>query len=206
MGATAYQWKYPNGTTVTTSAPQLVIPSIDAQHAGIYQVVAQGLTCAANTVTFNYNVRILEKPANGKTYTFCAAATVAELKAKVATDTATVRVYKNGTLVTNNNETLTTTDAYTVSRFNATCETDKVAVTITISNTVSLTVPTTLTVTCTVANIDVTVNNRSRLPSPRWPRRWGNRPIRPDCPRSHALAHPASADYEIGRASCRERV
>ena len=159
LGATAYQWKYPNGTTVTTSTPQLVIPSIDAQHAGTYQVVAQGLTCAANTVTFNYNVRILEKPANGKTYTFCAAATVAELKAKVATDTATVRVYKNGTLVTNNNETLTTTDAYTVSRFNATCETDKVAVTVTISNTVSLTVPATLTVTCTAANIDTTVNN-----------------------------------------------
>ena len=159
LGATAYQWKYPNGTTVTTSAPQLVIPSIDAQHAGTYQVVAQGLTCAANTVTFNYNVRILEKPANGKTYTFCAAATVAELKAKVATDTATVNVYKNGTLVTNNNEALSATAAYTVSRFNATCETDKVAVTVTISNTVSLTVPATLTVTCTAANIDTTVNN-----------------------------------------------
>ena len=159
LGATAYQWKYPNGTTVTTSAPQLVIPSIDAQHAGTYQVVAQGLTCAANTVTFNYDVRILEKPANGKTYTFCAAATVAELKAKVATDTTTVNVYKNGTLVTNNNEVLTTTDAYTVSRFNATCETDKVAITVTISNTVSLTVPATLTVTCTTANIDATVNN-----------------------------------------------
>ena len=159
LGATAYQWKYPNGTTVTTSAPQLVIPSIDAQHAGTYQVVAQGLTCAANTVTFNYDVRILEKPANGKTYTFCAAATVAELKAKVATDTATVNVYKNGTLVTNNNEALSATAAYTVSRFNATCETDKVTVTVTISNTVSLTVPATLTVTCTTANIDATVNN-----------------------------------------------
>ena len=159
LGATAYQWKYPNGTTVTTSAPQLVIPSIDAQHAGTYQVVAQGLTCAANTVTFNYNVRILEKPATGNTYTFCAAATVAELKAKVATDTATVNIYKNGTLVTNNNEVLSATAAYTVSRFNATCETDKVAVTVTISNTVSLTVPATLTVTCTAANIDTTVNN-----------------------------------------------
>ena len=159
LGATAYQWKYPNGTTVTTTAPQLVIPSIDAQHAGTYQVVAQGLTCAANTVTFNYDVRILEKPANGKTYTFCAAATVAELKAKVATDTNSLKVYKNGTLVTDNNEVLTTTDAYTISRFNATCETDKVAVTVTISNTVSLTVPATLTVTCTAANIDATVNN-----------------------------------------------
>ena len=159
LGATAYQWKYPNGTTVTTSAPQLVIPSIDAQHAGTYQVVAQGLTCAANTVTFNYDVRILEKPATGNTYTFCAAATVAELKAKVATDTATVNVYKNGTLVTNNNEALNATAAYTVSRFNATCETDKVAVAVTISNTVSLTVPATLTVTCTAANIDTTVNN-----------------------------------------------
>ena len=159
LGATAYQWKYPNGTTVTTTAPQLVIPSIDAQHAGTYQVVAQGLTCAANTVTFNYDVRILEKPATGNTYTFCAAATVAELKAKVATDTATVNVYKNGTLVTNNNEALSATAAYTVSRFNATCETDKVAVAVTISNTVSLTVPATLTVTCTAANIDTTVNN-----------------------------------------------
>ena len=159
LGATAYQWKYPNGTTVTTSAPQLVIPSIDAQHAGTYQVVAQGLTCAANTVTFNYDVRILEKPATGKTYTFCAAATVAELKAKVATDTTTVNVYKNGTLVTNNNEVLNATAAYTVSRFNATCETDKVTVTFTISNTVSLTVPAALTVTCTTANIDTTVNN-----------------------------------------------
>ena len=159
LGATAYQWKYPNGTTTVTAIPQLVIPSIDAQHAGTYQVVAQGLTCAANTVTFNYDVRILEKPANGKTYTFCAAATVAELKAKVATDTATVNVYKNGTLVTNNNEVLSATAAYTVSRFNATCETDKVAVTVTISNTVSLTVPATLTVTCTAANIDATVNN-----------------------------------------------
>jgi len=159
LGAPAYQWTFPNGNVVTTTIPQLVIPSIDAQHAGVYRVVAQGLTCAANTVTFNYNVRILEKPANGKTYTFCAAATVAELKAKVATDTATVNIYKNGTLVTNNNEALTTTDAYTVSRFNATCETDKVAVTVTISNTVSLTVPATLTVTCTAANIDATVNN-----------------------------------------------
>ena len=159
LGATAYQWKYPNGTTVTTSAPQLVIPSIDAQHAGTYQVVAQGLTCAANTVTFNYDVRILEKPATGNTYTFCAAATVAELKAKVATDTATVNVYKNGTLVTNNNEALSATAAYTISRFNATCETDKVAVAVTISNTVSLTVPATLTVTCTAANINATVNN-----------------------------------------------
>ncbi|VEI54649.1 T9SS type B sorting domain-containing protein [Capnocytophaga sputigena] len=159
LGAPAYQWTFPNGNVVTTTIPQLVIPSIDAQHAGVYRVVAQGLTCAANTVTFNYNVRILEKPANGKTYTFCAAATVAELKAKVATDTNSLKVYKNGTLVTDNNEVLTTTDAYTVSRFNATCETDKVAVTVTISNTVSLTVPATLTVTCTAANIDTTVNN-----------------------------------------------
>ncbi|WP_462352842.1 Ig-like domain-containing protein, partial [Capnocytophaga leadbetteri] len=159
LGAPAYQWKYPDGTTTTTSLPQLVIPSIDSQLAGTYQVVAQGLTCAANTVTFNYDVRILEKPATGKTYTFCAAATVAELKAKIATDTATVNVYKNGTLVANNNEALTTTDVYTVSRFNATCETDKVSVAVVFSNTVTLTVPTALTVTCTAANIDATVNN-----------------------------------------------
>ena len=159
LGATAYQWTFPNGNVLTTTIPQLVIPSIDAQHAGTYQVVAQGLTCAANTVTFNYNVRILEKPANGKTYTFCAAATVAELKAKVATDTATVRVYKNGTLVTDNNEVLNATAAYTVSRFNATCETDKVAVNVVYSNTLNLTVPAPLTIACDDANMATTVSN-----------------------------------------------
>ena len=159
LGAPAYQWTFPNGNVVTTTIPQLVIPSIDAQHAGTYQVVAQGLNCAANTVTFNYNVRILEKPANGKTYTFCAAATVAELKAKVATDTATVNVYKNGTLVTNNNEVLSATAAYTVSRFNATCETDKVAVNVVYSNTLNLTVPAPLTIACDDANMATTVGN-----------------------------------------------
>ena len=158
LGAPAYQWTFPNGNVVTTTIPQLVIPSIDAQHAGTYQVVAQGLNCAANTVTFNYNVRILEKPANGKTYTFCAA-TVAELKAKVATDTATVNVYKNGTLVTNNNEVLNATAAYTVSRFNATCETDKVAVNVVYSNTLNLTVPAPLTIACDDANMATTVGN-----------------------------------------------
>ena len=116
-------------------------------------------SCPTQSMWRELPIDILEKPANGKTYTFCAAATVAELKAKVATDTATVNVYKNGTLVTNNNEVLNATAAYTVSRFNATCETDKVAVAVTISNTVSLTVPATLTVTCTAANIDATVNN-----------------------------------------------
>ncbi|PTX06252.1 gliding motility-associated-like protein [Capnocytophaga leadbetteri] len=159
LGATAYQWKYPNGTTVTTSAPQLVIPSIDAQHAGSYRVVAQGLVCAASTVTFSYTVNILEAPATGKTYTLCAAATITDLKAKIATDTATVRVYKNGTLVTDNTESLSTTDTYKVSRFNAVCETDKVVVTIVFSNTVTLTVPTALTVTCTATNIDTVVSN-----------------------------------------------
>ena len=116
-------------------------------------------SCPTQSMWRELPIDILEKPANGKTYTFCAAATVAELKAKVATDTTTVNVYKNGTLVTDNNEVLSATAAYTVSRFNATCETDKVAVTVTISNTVSLTVPATLTVTCTAANIDTTVNN-----------------------------------------------
>ncbi|WP_454947258.1 immunoglobulin domain-containing protein, partial [Capnocytophaga leadbetteri] len=159
LGATAYQWKYPNGTTVTTSAPQLVIPSIDAQHAGSYRVVAQGLVCAASTVTFSYTVNILEAPAMGKTYTLCAAATITDLKAKIATDTATVRVYKNGTLVTDNTEALSTTDTYKVSRFNAVCETDKVVVTIVFSNTVTLTVPTALTVTCTATNINTVVSN-----------------------------------------------
>ena len=159
LGAPSYQWKYPDGTTTVTTLPQLVIPSIDAQHAGIYQVVAQGLVCAANTVTFSYTVNILEAPATGKTYTLCAAATVADLKAKIATDTATVRVYKNGTLVTDNTEALSTTDTYKVSRFNAVCETDKVVVTIVFSNTVTLTVPTALTVTCTATNIDTVVSN-----------------------------------------------
>jgi len=121
LGAPSYQWKYPDGTTTVTTLPQLVIPSIDAQHAGIYQVVAQGLVCAANTVTFSYTVNILEAPATGKTYTLCAAATITDLKAKIATDTATVRVYKNGTLVTDNTESLSTTDTYKVSRFNAVC-------------------------------------------------------------------------------------
>ena len=116
-------------------------------------------SCPTQSMWRELPIDILEKPATGNIYTFCAAATVAELKAKVATDTATVNVYKNGTLVTNNNEVLSATAAYTVSRFNATCETDKVAVTVTISNTVSLTVPATLTVTCTAANIDATVNN-----------------------------------------------
>ena len=159
LGAPSYQWKYPDGTTTVTTLPQLVIPSINAQHAGIYQVVAQGLVCAANTVTFSYTVNILEAPATGKTYTLCAAATITDLKAKIATDTATVRVYKNGTLVTDNTESLSTTDTYKVSRFNAVCETDKVVVTIVFSNTVTLTVPTALTVTCTATNIDTVVSN-----------------------------------------------
>ena len=159
LGAPSYQWKYPDGTTTVTTLPQLVIPSIDAQHAGIYQVVAQGLVCAANTVTFSYTVNILEAPATGKTYTLCAAATITDLKAKIATDTATVRVYKNGTLVTDNTESLSTTDTYKVSRFNAVCETDKVVVTIVFSNTVTFTVPSALTVTCTATNIDTVVSN-----------------------------------------------
>ena len=116
-------------------------------------------SCPTQSMWRELPIDILEKPATGNIYTFCAAATVAELKAKVATNTATVNIYKNGTLVTNNNEVLSATAAYTVSRFNATCETDKVAVAVTISNTVSLTVPATLTVTCTAANIDATVNN-----------------------------------------------
>ena len=116
-------------------------------------------SCPTQSMWRELPIDILEKPANGKTYTFCAAATVAELKAKVATDTATVRVYKNGTLVTDNNEVLTTTDAYTVSRFNATCETDKVAVNVVYSNTLNLTVPAPLTIACDDANMATTVGN-----------------------------------------------
>ena len=116
-------------------------------------------SCPTQSMWRELPIDILEKPANGKTYTFCAAATVAELKAKVATDTATVNVYKNGTLVTNNNEVLNATAAYTVSRFNATCETDKVAVNVVYSNTLNLTVPAPLTIACDDANMATTVSN-----------------------------------------------
>ena len=116
-------------------------------------------SCPTQSMWRELPIDILEKPANGKTYTFCAAATVAELKAKVATDTATVNVYKNGTLVTNNNEVLNATAAYTVSRFNATCETDKVAVNVVYSNTLNLTVPAPLTIACDDANMATTVGN-----------------------------------------------
>ena len=116
-------------------------------------------SCPTQSMWRELPIDILEKPANGKTYTFCAAATVAELKAKVATDTATVNVYKNGTLVTNNNEVLNATAAYTVSRFNTTCETDKVAVNVVYSNTLNLTVPAPLTIACDDANMATTVGN-----------------------------------------------
>ncbi|WP_311327742.1 hypothetical protein, partial [Capnocytophaga sputigena] len=116
-------------------------------------------SCPTQSMWRELPIDILEKPANGKTYTFCAAATVAELKAKVATDTATVNVYKNGTLVTNNNEVLNATAAYTVSRFNATCETDKVAVNVVYSNTLNLTVPAPLTIACDDASMATTVGN-----------------------------------------------
>jgi len=116
-------------------------------------------SCPTQSMWRELPIDILEKPANGKTYTFCAAATVAELKAKVATDTNSLKVYKNGTLVTDNNEVLSATAAYTVSRFNVTCETDKVAVNVVYSNTLNLTVPAPLTIACDDANMATTVSN-----------------------------------------------
>ena len=116
-------------------------------------------SCPTQSMWRELPIDILEKPATGNTYTFCAAATVAELKAKVATDTNSLKVYKNGTLVTDNNEVLSATAAYTVSRFNVTCETDKVAVNVVYSNTLNLTVPAPLTIACDDANMATTVSN-----------------------------------------------
>jgi len=134
IGATKYVWTLPNGTTQETTLPKLEINSLQAAHSGTYSVKAEGLTCGANVLTFNYNITVLNRPTAGQTYTFCQGANVAALKARVDTNTTIVKVYKNGVLVSDDNQQLTTTDAYTVSKSNASCETDKVGVTIALTN------------------------------------------------------------------------
>ena len=134
VGATKYVWTLPNGTTQETTLPKLEINSLQAAHSGTYSVKAEGLTCGANVLTFNYNITVLSRPTAGQTYTFCQGANVATLKARVDTNTTIVKVYKNGVLVSDDNQQLTTTDTYTVSKSSASCETDKVGVTIALTN------------------------------------------------------------------------
>ena len=134
IGATKYVWTLPNGTTQETTLPKLEINSLQAAHSGTYSVKAEGLACGANVLTFNYNITVLSRPTAGQTYTFCQGANVAALKARVDTNTTIVKVYKNGVLVSDDNQQLTTTDTYTVSKSNASCETDKVGVTIALTN------------------------------------------------------------------------
>ena len=134
IGATKYVWTLPNGTTQETTLPKLEINSLQAAHSGTYSVKAEGLACGANVLTFNYNITVLSRPTAGQTYTFCQGANVAALKARVDTNTTIVKVYKNGVLVSDDNQQLTATDIYTVSKSSASCETDKVGVTIALTN------------------------------------------------------------------------
>ncbi|MGQ4706494.1 T9SS type B sorting domain-containing protein [Capnocytophaga gingivalis] len=128
IGATKYVWTLPDGSSQETTEPKLDIASLQATHSGTYAVKAEGLTCGANTLTFSYNVNVLQKPTEGQTYTLCQGAKISDLKTQVDTNTSLVKVYKNNILVTDDNELLTFTDTYTVSRFSTTCETDKVGV------------------------------------------------------------------------------
>ena len=133
IGATKYVWTLPDGSSQETTEPKLDIASLQATHSGTYAVKAEGLTCGANTLTFSYNVNVLQKPTVGQTYTFCQGAKISDLKTQVDTNTNLVKVYKNNILVTDDNELLTSTDTYTVSRFSTTCETDKVGVTVSLA-------------------------------------------------------------------------
>ena len=133
IGATKYVWTLPDGSSQETTEPKLDIASLQATHSGTYAVKAEGLTCGANTLTFSYNVNVLQKPTVGQTYTFCQGAKISDLKTQVDTNTNLVKVYKNNILVTDDNELLTFTDTYTVSRFSTTCETDKVGVTVSLA-------------------------------------------------------------------------
>ena len=133
IGATKYVWTLPDGSSQETTEPKLDIASLQATHSGTYAVKAEGLTCGANTLTFSYNINVLQKPTVGQTYTFCQGAKISDLKTQVDTNTNLVKVYKNNTLVTDDNELLTSTDTYTVSRFSTTCETDKVGVTVSLA-------------------------------------------------------------------------
>ena len=148
IGATKYVWTLPDGSSQETTEPKLDIASLQATHSGTYAVKAEGLTCGANTLTFSYNVNVLQKPTVGQTYTLCQGSKISDLKTQVDTNTNLVKVYKNNTLVMDDNELLTSTDTYTVSRFSTTCETDKVGVTVSLTQ---LTKPivTTEAATCT---------------------------------------------------------
>ena len=148
IGATKYVWTLPDGSSQETTEPKLEIASLQAAHSGTYAVKAEGLTCGANTLTFSYNVNVLQKPTGGQTYTLCQGAKISDLKTQVDTNTNLVKVYKNNTLVTDDNELLTSTDTYTVSRFSTTCETDKVGVTVSLTQ-LAKPIVTTEAATCT---------------------------------------------------------
>ena len=164
VGATKYLWTLPDGSIQDTgTTPKLVIPSVQESHSGIYSVKAEGLTCGADTLTFSYKVNILNAPTAGQTYTLCQGASISDLKAKVDTNITKVRVYKNGVLVTNDSEVLTTTDTYTVSKFNATCETNQVGVTVALINIAQPTLTVTAA-TCTSVSV-AKVSNYASYPA-----------------------------------------
>ena len=164
VGATKYLWTLPDGSIQDTgTTPKLVIPSVQESHSGTYSVKAEGLTCGADTLTFSYKVNILNAPTAGQTYTLCQGASISDLKAKVDTNITKVRVYKNGVLVTNDSEVLTTTDTYTVSKFNATCETNQVGVTVALINIAQPTLTVTAA-TCTSVSV-AKVSNRATYPA-----------------------------------------
>ena len=164
VGATKYLWTLPDGSIQDTgTTPKLVIPSVQESHSGTYSVKAEGLTCGADTLTFSYKVNILNAPTAGQTYTLCQGASISDLKAKVDTNITKVRVYKNGVLVTNDSEVLTTTDTYTVSKFNATCETNQVGVTVALINIAQPTLTVTAA-TCTSVSV-AKISNYATYPT-----------------------------------------
>ena len=162
IGATKYVWTLPDGSSQETTEPKLDIASLQATHSGTYAVKAEGLTCGANTLTFSYNINVLQKPTVGQTYTFCQGAKISDLKTQVDTNTNLVKVYKNNTLVTDDNELLTSTDTYTVSRFSTTCETDKVGVTVSLTQ-LAKPIVTTEAATCTAPSKAKITNYQSGL-------------------------------------------
>jgi len=105
-------------------------------------------SCPTQSMWRELPIDILEKPTVGQTYTFCQGAKISDLKTQVDTNTNLVKVYKNNTLVTDDNELLTSTDTYTVSRFSTSCETDKVGVTVSLTQ-LAKPIVTTEAATCT---------------------------------------------------------
>ena len=105
-------------------------------------------SCPTQSMWRELPIDILEKPTVGQTYTFCQGAKISDLKTQVDTNTNLVKVYKNNILVTDDNELLTSTDTYTVSRFSTTCETDKVGVTVSLTQ-LAKPIVTTEAATCT---------------------------------------------------------